>query len=191
MVVLIFLCLALFIVFFYGPTRRIFVTVPKVEHAATSTDIGRIWTTARVKGRVAILMTRYLNAEDVPVDPNNYKFANIAMKHGIVRTIYHVVPDCTWIDVEKNLSQLRNARKTANGYILIVPEGRIYIAPLSRFEPIKEVSLLVVEPAVWTEFELGTIRELMVKKWLSSDLITIVRGVTTDIDRFKSICYGQ
>lgn len=180
-------CCALFLMFFYGPLRRTYAVPAGVEPAFSAADISQQWEAAGVKGRVAVLFTRHLNSEESLKDTEGFKFAELAMSHGIVRTIFHVVPDNAWPVVTKNLSVRDNARTTSSGFALIVPEGRINVLPLSRFKPFGEKSLIVVEPGVWNREELAHITRLIESRDLCTDLLVVVRGAPADIETFSAV----
>lgn len=185
--IFLFMCGIIFLVFFYGPLRRSYITPGRVEQAFTAADIDMFWETSGVRGRTAILLTRHLNSEESPKDTNGVKFADVAMKHGKVRTIYHVVPDNSWDVVSDHVSPRKNARSTPAGFVLITPEGRVNIMPLSRFTAVNEKSLVVFEPGVWNSEERSRIASMISSGDISTDLLAIIRGTTADIDYYKSI----
>ncbi|MBI5847135.1 MAG: hypothetical protein HZB31_04175 [Nitrospirae bacterium] len=118
-------------------------------------------------------------------DTEGFKLAELAMSHGIVRTIFHIVPDNAWPVVTENLSGRKNARNTSSGFALIVSEGRINVLPLSHYKPLGEKSLVVVEPGVWNKQELAQIAHLIKSGDLSTDLVLIIRGSLSDMETFR------
>ncbi|MEI6297806.1 MAG: hypothetical protein WCO84_09310, partial [bacterium] len=48
--------------YFYGPSRRVYATSPKVISLQTVDQILQTWQSGGFKGRMAICFTRYLNA---------------------------------------------------------------------------------------------------------------------------------
>lgn len=180
--ILLFLCGIVYLTCFYGPQKRSYVSASRIESVAMTADIGNLWKTAGVHGRVAVLFTRHLNAEVSPLDTVNSKFADLAMQHGIVRTIYHVLPDDVWQAVSGNLAQRLNVRAASSGFVMIKPEGRVYIQPLSQYKPTDEKKLVVVEPGVWSGTDRARIAELINSGSVRTDLITVIRGDMPELD---------
>lgn len=185
--VLFFACCILFLTLFYGPLRRTSALPPRVQPVLSAAEVLQLWESAGVKGRIAVLFTRHLNAERSLADEAGEKYANQAMQRGITRTLYHVVPDSAWPVVSQTLSSRRFVRATASGFILILPEGRVHVLPRSRFKPVTEQSLIVIEPDVWTSDELEQISRLVESGKQSSDLIALIRGSQQLLEKFTSL----
>ena len=170
---------------FYGPARRTFASPSKVLSVDTSDQITKAWKSSGVKGRIAICFTRYLNVLESK-DSKEPLITELAMDHGIVRKVFHVVPEYAWPEVQKALSKRDDMRQTPEGFIGIFNNGRVYISPLSKLPPIDEKTLLIVEPKVWSQEELTQIGDRLKTGRLSSDLVTIIRGSENDAAIFRS-----
>lgn len=162
--------------FVYGPLRRVFVAPARIIQVETGPEIYRLWESSRVKGRVVVLFSRHLNVELAGNESSGIKCTEMALQHGIIRKVYHVVPDHVWPEVAKNLSTRPVFNKVEEGYVGFLEEGRAYVMPLSRFTQIQENVLLVLEPAVWGTEELQQIKRLITEKKVTTDLFAIIRG---------------
>ena len=184
--ILLFSLAVLGLTFLYGPWRRSFVPTPRVVLASSAGDIERLWEKNRVRGRIALYFTRYLNAERGP-DSSEVKFTELAMNHGLVRTVYHVVPDSAWPQVRENLAKWPVVRSTRAGLVAIFEDGRVHVLPLSQFAPIQEQTLVVVEPGVWTGDELKQIARLADGGGFTPDLLVVIRGSDEDVKSFGAV----
>lgn len=174
----------LYLAFFYGPHKRSFIPKAQVNQITSATELGAVWEASGAKGRVAVLFTRHLNSENSLQDTEGVKYAELAMRHGIVRTIYHIVPDSAWPVVSANLAPSKSARTAPEGYVLIFPEGRVHVLPLSKYKALKEPALVVVEPGVWSKAEMDAVTNLIRSGALKTDLLGVIRGTKDDVDRF-------
>lgn len=168
----------------YGPGQRSFLAKPEVQSAGTTGELLRVLETSGVKGRVAICFTRYLNALET-IDSKEVAAMELAMNHGIVRKVFHVPPDVAWPEIRNALSRRNDMRTTHEGFIWIFNDGRVYIQPLSRFAPVTEKAVLIVEPAVWTNKDLTRIADMLKNGVLSSDLVVVIRGSKNDAELFQ------
>ncbi|MBF0327647.1 MAG: hypothetical protein HQL10_00645 [Nitrospirae bacterium] len=185
--IVVFTTSVVFLSFIYGPSKRTFVSPGKVELLTSPIDIYEFWHSTKVRGRVAVLFTRHLDSEIGLSEEPGEKYTELAMRHGIVRKIYHVVPDSVWPVVSDNLYRRKFARITSYGFVMALANGRIHVLPLSRFNPEDEKSLIVVEPSVWSSDELAKIVKLIKSGNLRTDIITIVRGFLSDAETFRSV----
>jgi hypothetical protein len=101
-----------------------------------------------------------------------------AMRQGIVRTIYCVVPDDRWAEVvaeNRYRNWIEPLKPTETGLVILREEGRVYLLPLSRFwPPSGEQALLVLESTAWNKKDLAHIAHLIRSGTLSTDLLAVV-----------------
>lgn len=168
----------------YGPTQRTLASPSKILTVETTEQILQAWEANRVKGRVAVCFTRYLNALETK-ESKNYKVIEGSMHKGILRRVYHVTPDSAWPEIQGVLSKRDDMRPTPEGFIGIFDDGRSYIMPLSKFSHMTEKVLLIIEPKVWTGTELTQIAEKLKSDRISSDLVVIIRGSEQDAELFR------
>ncbi len=167
--------------FSYGPSRRIFVSPGMVTRAAEPPEILQRWEAAGIRGRIAVVFTRRLNAVEPQPDGSETKYLQTAMHRGLVRKVFHVVPDSAWGEVSCNLA---GSRRTSSGFLLLHDEGRVHVMPLSRFERLEEPALVVIDPSNWTPADLQGIRAMLAERRVVSDYVTIVNGTDSDFRTF-------
>ena len=172
--------------FVYGPLRRSFASPGKSRQVFTSAEIGGLWETEAVRGRIAVLFTRRLNAEETADSDADVKYVYLAMNHGIIRTVYHIVPDGAWPEVMDNLSRWPIVRPVPGGLVAVLENGRVYVLPLSNLKPIDEKALVVIEPGVWKRAELAHIADLVKGGSVTTDLLAVIRGSSSDLAMFCS-----
>lgn len=188
--ILLFTAGALLISFVYGPLRRSFASPARALQVSSSADIYNLWQSSGVRGRIAVLFTRHLNVELPGKGFPEVKYIEHAMRHGIVRTVYYVVPDTAWTEVvTENLQRemLSPPKPTESGFVMFFEEGRVNVLPLSRFWPMGEESLIVLEAGVWSRDDLAHITRLIRSRGLTTDLLAIIRGSLSDVNTFNSI----
>lgn len=170
--------------YLYGPTRRSLASPSKILTVETTEQILQAWETSRVKGRIAICFTRYLNALETK-ESKSLKVIEGSMHKGILRRVYHITPDSAWPEIQGVLAKRDDMRPTSEGFIGIFDDGRAYIMPLSKFSRMTEKVLLIIEPKVWTGAELSQIAEKLKSDRISSDLVVIIRGSEQDAELFR------
>ena len=184
-IVLFFLGVIVFTQFYYGPSRRVHVSPPRVVSVDSGMQLEQVWQTSGVRGRTLVTFTRYLNAKETK-DSKDADVTERGMQQGIIRRVFHVVPDSSWRDVSTTLAERKGMRPTSDGYIGIFEHGRVYIIPFSRFIPPSETSLLVIEPRVWTEPEQAKMITELKSGHLAADLMVIIRGTDQDAGNFRA-----
>lgn len=153
----------------------------KVVLAGTTEEIARIWSSAGVKGRLAVLFSRRLNIVEPTPDSKQFQYIESLMHEGVIRNVYHVVPDSAWGDVRNNLSKRHDARPGASGYSVLFAEGRVNVMPLSQFHlKIREQVLIVIEAGLWSSDEKVKIRKL-IDTQLTPDILTLYRAEPEDL----------
>ncbi len=172
--------------FFYGPLQRRFVASPTVLSVDSSAQIADAWEATGVKGRIAICFTRYLNAVESK-ESTDMKVVERSMEHSLVRRVYHITPDAAWPEIQRELKKWYSMRPTAEGFIGIFKDGRVYIMPLSKFTSLSEKALVIVEPKVWSRDELMRIAGKLQSGQISSDLTVVIRGSEKDAELFRSV----
>jgi hypothetical protein len=169
----------------WGPSRRRAVEPPRVVAVGSSAALGESWRASGAHGRVAVLFTRYLNAVASREDKDTTA-TEAAVEQAILRRVHHVPPDRAWPEIDGTLSRREDMRKVPGGYLWMSLDVRIQIAPLSRFEPVGEPALVVVEPAVWSPEELRAIAGRIRAGDLETDLLVVIRGSEADTELFRS-----
>ncbi|ABQ24718.1 hypothetical protein [Geotalea uraniireducens] len=130
------------------------------------------------------MFTRRLNGEVVGKEvESSVKYVEAALQQGMVRTVYHVVPDGAWSEVSEKLSRMPGVRPIESGFAILFGAGRVHVLPLSHFTPIQEKALVVVAPAEWTIDEYGVIVNLIKQQRVPADLLAVLRGSDAEVAR--------
>ena len=170
--------------YLYGPARRSFASPPQIYSAESTGQITLILESSAVKGRIALCFTRYLNALETK-ESRDIKATETAMNHGIFRKVYHFPPDSAWSEIRGTLVNRDDMRPTPEGFVGIFDDGRVYIQPLSRLSRLTEQAVIIIEPKVWSDSELTQIAEKLITGSISSDLVVIIRGSSSDVELFR------
>jgi len=164
--------------FTYGPVRRGFVNPDKTITLHSAGEIETLWESTGVRGRTAVIFARHLNLLSLGSSYPDGSYLDNAMRHGIVRKAYYVVPDRAWPEVS-SVQKLPGALmappgSTRSGFFVLHEGGRIYAMPLTRFSAIREKALVVIEPAAWSPEERSRIYHLLRINFLATDLMVVV-----------------
>ncbi|TAN38698.1 MAG: hypothetical protein EPN25_13320 [Nitrospirae bacterium] len=178
---LIFVCVIVW-TFVYGPAKRTFVSPDKIETVKSAEELDKLWHSAGVHGRVAVIFTRYLNKQFAGASFPEMDYIDNAMRHGIIRTVYYIVPDRFGAEIVSDYylkwdsTFIVPPKLTDTGLIILHDGGRIYVMPLSKYIPDQEQekALVVIEDAVWTPQERDRINGFTRSGQLASDLTAIV-----------------
>jgi hypothetical protein len=111
------------------------------------------------------------------------EYLELALRHGIVRAGYQVVPDSAWQQVyaAHHARQMPTPPRISDSKIaLLLEAGRVQIMPLSHFWPFTEKALVVMEPAAWSPDERSRILGLLQSGRLATDFIVLVNGSAAD-----------
>lgn len=164
--------------FVYGPLQRTFASPERTVQVSSGADINELWESEGLRGRVAVIFTRSLNG---PYS-SGVKYIESAMRRGIVRAVYYVVPDSIWDDViVENYSRpmLTPPMPTASGFVMLLEEGRVNVMPLSRYWPdAGEKALVVLEAGIWSSDDLAYIYRIVKSGNLPADLFAIINSDT-------------
>lgn len=171
--------------FVYGPLQRTFASPERTVQVSSAADIDQLWESEGVRGRVAVIFTRRLNAERHGYYSQELKYIELAMRRGIVRAVYYIVPDSIWDDViieNYSMPMLTPPMPTASGFVMLFEGGRVNVMPLSRFWPdAGEKALVVLEPGIWSSDDLAYIYRIVKSGNLPADLFAIIDSDTLQL----------
>jgi hypothetical protein len=160
---------------FYGPHQRRYAAPPVEREVANYVDIYHLWEVARVKGRILYLFDRRAFRSDKGTEATDDNYLDLAVKKGVVRHVFHIVPASAWPEVQKNLRKDPRFSLTRGVYVLPMEEGRLYVTTIDRITAPPEKVMVVVNREVWSADELTQIKRLMGQGGLKSDL-AVFRG---------------
>ena len=166
--------------FSYGPARRTFVIPDKTVTVRSASELDSLWHSSGVHGRVTVIFARHLKLLSLGSSFPDGSYLDYAMRRGIVRKAYYVVPDSFWSEIV-SVNMMTGAlivplKVTDTGFLLLHEGGRIHVMPLSKYipEPDREKALVVIDPALWTKQELARIDGFIRSGQISSDLKVVV-----------------
>jgi len=169
--ILIFTLAVLLLSIYYGPHQRRYAAPPAEREAANYVGIYRLWEQERVKGRILYLFDRRAFRSDKGTVATDENYLDLAVKRGVVRHVFHVVPASAWPEVQQNLRQDPRFSFTDGVFMLPMEEGRLYVTTIDRITASPEKVLVVVNREVWNAGELAGIRRLLEQGLLKSDLV--------------------
>ncbi len=155
-------------------SQRRMVHPPQVHLLSRPQDAYDVWIEKNVHGRTLLLFDRFLNAEarGLPAGPDNYVY--LAIEHGLVRKVYHIIPDRMWAEVSAALAKNAWAVPTGSGYRMAAAEGvPVRIVPLSLFEPGDETYLVNLNGGLWSGEEVRAIAGMLAGKRTRFDVLTV------------------
>lgn len=185
-------CAVLLFSFIYGPLCRVYATPPRAVTVESDAGIYPALKSAGLKGRILILFSPDLS-QQIGTNTSNESI-ELAMRHGIVRTVYQVVPDSAWPKVfSQNLERpMPTPPKISDTDVtLLLEAGRITVMPLARFRPVEETVVVVIDPAVWPPDDRAHILRLMQSGKLATDFIALINGLPDDLQKFGAYLHGQ
>lgn len=175
--------------FTYGPSKRTYVTPNRTVSAQSASAVDALWHSSGVHGRIAIIFARHLNQQFSGKGFPEMDYIDRAMRHGLVRSVYYIVPDSAWSEVAtENISNpqlLAPIKTTDNGFMLLHEGGRIHVMPLSKYIPEqeKEKALVVIERRVWSRQEHFRINNHLKSGLLTTDFLIFIADKTKEPPR--------
>lgn len=171
-----------------GPARRTYLPEPQVL-PFDSTGALLAWSEAQgLRGRRAVVLARHLiQAEDPAGDSPEIEPLTAMMHRGVLRELFHVVPEGAWPVVAWNLSTVSIFRPEGQGRLANFEDGRIHAAPLPAFWPPEEPVVLLLHPPDWTPQELEAVEALLRGRRLRADVVGVLRGTGEDLARWRAV----
>lgn len=180
--VILFLVAVIAGTFSYGPSKRKFVEPRQSVTVPSAQALIQLWESTGVHGRIAVIFARHLNQEFSGGSFPEMDYLDKAMRRGLVRRAYYIVPDRAWPQVvTENIARrelIVPLKTTDAGFTLLHIGGRINVMPLSKYIPEGiETVLTVLEPEAWSPQEQFRIDTLFSSGLMTADLqVTIVPG---------------
>lgn len=162
----------------YGSVHVIVRPFPQITAVEEPLGALYVWNEGKVRGRVLVLFDRHLHAEaeasplaEPPVAGHNFVYH--AVQLGIVKKIYHVIPDRSWHEVEQNLFHMAGTAFSHDRFRLNITEGvPVTVLRIKDVPHIREKVLMSIQGDHWSEEELDTISSMLYRRVFESDLIT-------------------
>ncbi|HSM93141.1 MAG TPA: hypothetical protein VLT47_09650 [Anaeromyxobacteraceae bacterium] len=157
-----------------GPAHRRYAGPPEFRSVPSHLDAYRTWVAEGVKGRILFLFDRRaFVAQDgeVPAEEN---YLDLALRHGIVRRVYHIVPASGWSEVQEHLRADERFHFGDGAFVFPMEEGRLVVTTLDRVPHLHERALAIVNASSWTGAELEQVGALLRERTVDSDLVQVL-----------------
>ncbi|HEY6872952.1 MAG TPA: hypothetical protein VI298_09530 [Geobacteraceae bacterium] len=102
----------------------------------------------------------------------NYVY--VAAQKGVVRTIYHIVPDGAWSEVSRVLSGYKMVTSSGETFRMVIVEGvPVVIMRMKDIPRLKEKVLVNINGDYWSDREMAEIIGLFHRNAVEADLVTV------------------
>lgn len=171
-----------------GPSRRTFLAPPRAIAVGSAAEFRAFCEASGLRGRRAVILARHLiQAEDPGGDSPEVQSLTTLMNHGVIRELFHVVPERSWAEVEWNLANVSIYRPARLGRVAAFEDGRVNVDRLARFWPLEEPALVLLHPAAWSPLELQAIGTLLRSGRLRTDLLAVLGGTSAELAWWTSV----
>lgn len=157
----------------FGRQNRWYVAKPVFEVVGQSQMAFFSWRDHGVKGRVLFLFDRSIANAQRDTDLSRDNFVFMGIRHNLVRTVYQVVPDNLWAEVDLALRNNVYAVPEGRGYRIPVQGVPVHVLRLGDIRPVGEKVLVHISGEYWNAAELGRIVDLLRQRVLVSDVVTV------------------
>lgn len=182
---------ALLLAALLGPSRRTFLTPPRVVAAASAAEFYDLCTRNGLRGRRAVVFAvGLIEAEDPMGDSPEVLRMRDLMHHGVVRELFHVVPEHRWREVELGLAAVSIYRPTSVGRVAAFEDGRVNVVRLPAFWPGEEPALVLVDPTAWSPLELQAVLDLIRTGRQRADLVAVLGATPGDLAVWSAALAG-
>ncbi len=157
-----------------GAAHRRYAAPPAFRSVPDHLSAYKEWVREGVKGRVLCLFDRRAFVSEKGEEPNEDNYLDLAVRHGIVRRVYHFVPASAWGDVQDHLRG--DPRFTFDGSAFVYPmeEGRLIVTTLDHLDHFDERVLAIVNPVSWSGAELERVGRMLRDHRIDSDLAMVL-----------------
>ena len=150
-----------------GPGGKLLVMYAPEPHQALE-----LWRAQGVKGRVAVMFGR-LGANQSAVEPDDSTYLYHAIREGIVREVFHVIPDARWELVAGKLGSDEQFRAEGRGFRGTVNGTPLLITRFSDLPRLSEPVLAVLQGGTWSPEELAPVEAAIRSSALASDMVVV------------------
>lgn len=158
-----------------GRSARRVLAEPAVVRCAVPEDALAVWRRSEVHGRVLLHFARSIAmaVEPGPPAPGNYLAR--AIDEGLVRRVYHVIPDEAWAEVRTTLAARPGVVRDGEGFELQKAGAPIIVVPRAALPRVDEPALVTIEGERWSPRALEEIAAAL-RGPIRHDLVTWYAG---------------
>ncbi len=155
-----------------GHNARVVLPRAKIVHCADPVEALADWRAAGVRGRTLVHAARRISLDNPsgPATPAN--FISQAVRDGIVRRIFHVIPSADWPEVEHNVKSLPGVLHSGETYRLVDKGMPIIVMRLADLHAVSESVIVDVDVDRYTEREVAELAQQLRRGAPRSDLVT-------------------
>ena len=183
-----FFCAAVLYLVWVSDSRKVFGQGNSSVAIGLPVQAYDVWERNRVRGRVLFLFDRQLNADPdeysgmpdarLKVKDDNYVY--VAFRKNIVRAVYHIIPDASWHEVERNLDGNPYVQRLHQHYRIGIEGMQVMIMRLQDIPVTKEPVLIAINTKTWGQAGVVAVGDLQKRGVLSSDIVTIADDASAD-----------
>lgn len=144
-----------------------------------------LWRSQRMHGRVLILFGRLAaNEPDGDAAPDDTSYVYHAIRLGIVREVFHVIPDSRWDTVAGRLASDEQFRgEGAAAFRGTIRGAPLVITRLSGLPTLNEPALVLIQGGYGSERETSQMLGAIKSTAISADMVVVTGEVSDSIMR--------
>ena len=154
-----------------GRSGRKVLAEPRAVRCAVPADALSVWRSAGVRGRTLVHFARSVAMAAEPGPPSPSSYLGRALGEGIIRRVYHVIPDDAWPEVRATLAARPGIVHEGEGFALQRAGAPIRVGPRSALPRLDEPALVTIEGERWSAQALAEISAAL-RTSLRHDLVT-------------------
>lgn len=154
-----------------GRSARRVLDEPSVVRCLVPEDALGAWRRAEVRGRILVHFARSIAMVDEPGPPSPHNYLARALGEGIIRRVYHVIPEEAWPEVRATLAARPEVVRDGERFTLQNAGAPIVVVPRTALPRLDEPALVTIEGERWSPEALAEIATLLGGS-LRHDLVT-------------------
>ncbi len=140
-----------------GRSARKFLSEPSGVRCTVPEDALAAWRRSGVHGRVLMHFARSIAMSPQPGPPSPNDYLARALDEGIIRRVYHVIPDDAWPEVRATLAARPGVARDGERFTLQKAGAPIVVGPRSALPRLDEPALVTIEGERWSPKALAEI----------------------------------
>ncbi len=133
--------------------------------------VERAWRAAPVRGRTLVHVARQPAMHTDPDAPIANAYVYRAVRAGVVRRVFHVVPEAAWPEVAENLRSVVAAWPEGRTFRIVVEGTPIVVLRLSDLPALEETVLVDVDVGASPPEELAALAARLARREPAADLV--------------------
>jgi len=134
-------------------------------------EVLRAWRSAPVRGRTLLHVARHAAMHTDPDAAPANAYVYRAVRDGVARRVFHVVPEAAWPVVAENLRAVVAAWPDGRTFRVVVEGTPIVVLRLSDLPALDEPVLVDLDAGAYSAAELGALAERLSRRAPAADLV--------------------